>query len=391
MLAALERFATSDRSRIQAEPDRCLRVRDRFSDCECCIRACPVEALSLSDEGISLQAEACLGCGLCLHLCLVGVFSGDSGLGALLMCASRLGGPNRLELICAAHPDPRHGGAPVAICTEGCLAALGPSAYASLLALGIGTLEVRLDACPGCPIGRVRPEIDQTITKISRVLNAWDAAERVRVVSDPENGTPRPVYQSSQPPVSRRRLFQVFTENREWVEMLAPQASPSEGKKWVPEERKQLLKALSLLPPAEERALCPAPLGGQVFMRLKVDETCTACGICARVCPTGALQLDSDETAYSLTFLPGVCTGCRACLDLCEPEALYSSGVPSVAEFLEPERYVVRTGQFQRCRKCGARITGDRDICPTCDFRRQNPFGYQLPRVQEDAQTSQPK
>jgi len=78
----------------------------------------------------------------------------------------------------------------------------------------------------------------------------------------------------------------------------------------------------------------PLPLSSRLALRLPVIdfERCTACGDCARVCPTGALRLDRAEataaepsstpatTTLSLSY--GACIGCRECVAACSESAV---------------------------------------------------------------------
>jgi ferredoxin len=47
-------------------------------------------------------------------------------------------------------------------------------------------------------------------------------------------------------------------------------------------------------------------------------RTCTQCGVCAYVCPVGAITKDGKGV---FDIDPGVCTGCMACVEAC-PEGV---------------------------------------------------------------------
>lgn len=392
MFTVFERLADPAAFPIALQPDRCLRSRDRFSDCALCLDACPTHALRW-DEALAFDAGACAACGLCLHLCPVGAFSGDAGAAVLLKTAARLGGGRAVELVCARHPQaqtgPGEGEVEVALRVNGCLAALGPSVYASLFALGVTTLAVRLDACRTCPIGQVAPHIRQTLDKARRVLWPLGLDQQIVSVEDEPGlaGRPRPLYDAAGLPISRRRLLRMVAPPPDSgaVEAFLPADAPAAPpEKRVPAERLRLLAALERLPAADSQALCPAPLAGQHFARITASEGCTACGVCAQVCPTGALQLEFDDEAarFRLLFAPAICTGCDACLHLCDAGALDRGPVMPFAGLLAAGWTVIAAGDYQRCRKCGARFAGAAPasgLCPVCDFRRAHPFGQRMP------------
>ncbi|NLF75375.1 MAG: 4Fe-4S dicluster domain-containing protein [Chloroflexi bacterium] len=390
MLSVIERFASIDGPAIVFDPGRCLRARDRFSTCDLCAARCPAGAVRIGEGGATFDPAACALCGLCLHLCPVGAFAGDTGANDILRCAAQIDDLNALELICPAHPEPATGpaGIDAAIAPAGCLASLGPSAYASLAACGIPRVAVRLDACAACPLGQVAADVRQAIDRARRVLAAWDLAGSVDIVAEGplEDGQPRPVYPANRPPVSRRDLFRRFTSApaRTIDEALLVDEGPSPARNRLPPERRRLLNALDRLPPPIPTAICPAPEPGQAFVLLGVDDTCTACGVCAKACPTGALQVlyDDESRGFEILYAPRACTGCETCLHICDPEALHRRRVPLFREFLAAEPGRIHSGVFHVCEACGARFAGEpsaRGLCPPCDFRRQNPFGYKIP------------
>lgn len=61
---------------------------------------------------------------------------------------------------------------------------------------------------------------------------------------------------------------------------------------------------------------------------------CTACGECARACPTGAIQSQvagPDKRTLSLSY--AACIQCRACVDACGEQAIAAGGGVDLAAF----------------------------------------------------------
>ncbi|PVU84107.1 hypothetical protein DDP54_08120 [Cellulomonas sp. WB94] len=120
-------------------------------------------------------------------------------------------------------------------------------------------------------------------------------------------------------------------------------------------------------------------------MRL-TGRGCVACGVCVQACPPHALRLQhgSGGAGIAISTLlqtPAACTGCRSCIDLCPSDVLRSAGPWPWSELLVDREVGVTTLTTASCERCGASFpttSGDR-LCPTCTYRRSNPFGSALP------------
>jgi ferredoxin len=59
-------------------------------------------------------------------------------------------------------------------------------------------------------------------------------------------------------------------------------------------------------------------LGRRFMWRwFKISNACTGCGICARVCPAGAINMGNGRPQYS-----GKCQQCQACVNFCPQKAI---------------------------------------------------------------------
>ena len=97
-----------------------------------------------------------------------------------------------------------------------------------------------------------------------------------------------------------------------------------------------------------------------------VDESCTNCQICYRICPTGALS--TDKKFSLINFDAMLCVKCHLCHDACEPDAIHLQPGYEVKEFFEPTQRTLATFTIKRCNECGNPFTykGGALECPRC-------------------------
>ncbi|MCW5851542.1 MAG: 4Fe-4S binding protein [Anaerolineae bacterium] len=389
LLGIADRLAASPPP-LRVQTERCVHALNSASTCDLCVRACAFDALRLSPT-ITLDENRCTACGACLHVCPVDAIRGDDGVAKLLNLAPRFEAAQSVELACARHPRPEQGpaGSELVLRAAGCLAALGPSTYASLHALGFQRIVVRLDACAGCPLGAARPQIEARLTSARSLLDSVEPATRLETIdASATDWTARPVYAVNNPPVSRRSLFRLFAAEapRVAARALLPVEEATSETTQPPRERRRLLNALQRLtpaPPPEGEGAGVRAVSHLPFIHLQASDACNACGACARVCPTSAMRLRlTNEATFRLSFQPAACTDCGLCLDLCEPGALSREPVADLASIVSQASLTLREGEVHICEKCGARFAGapGATLCPLCDFRRRNPFGSRLPR-----------
>lgn len=355
---------TASQPPIAVEPLQCLRARDKSAGCDRCARVCPAAAITL-DGGVRVEADACIRCGLCLHVCPTGALSGSDNTHRLLFCVSQLVDRETVEIACAFHPNPTAGDAKVdaVVTTTGCLAALDVSTYLSLAANGVKRTCVRLDACAQCPLAPLQLEIEAAIRQASDLLTNAGVSRTVVVAPLAPKPKRRTVYSAKNPPISRRGFFQALGQHgRDLLPSLEGESA-----------RVRLIEALRALKPKNPGATVPAGTAAA----FAVSDACNACTTCARICPTGALEFARNESSYALAFSASKCIDCGLCLKYCEPNALERRGAPTLGEFISADSIVLHTGALNRCRKCRTLFAGQADsgLCPVCAYRRKRPFG----------------
>jgi energy-converting hydrogenase A subunit P len=384
LISIAGKLAEPEHSPIELDGARCVHEFDRLAQCDLCVRACPVDALQLGAH-IALDEKKCVACGLCVPTCLVGAFTCDDGFFDLVNLIGRLPENPIVELACPRHPAPQQGVNENAnvIRTKTCLAAFGTSRYLQLL-IRVPQLFVRTDACAECELGRVRAAITQAAESARSVLAARGEAEQLILITEKPNATAktRAIYDTKNPPVSRRDLFRVFVAEGSKVAARALDSADESATGNVPPlERRRLINVLRQFVPIEMPEWQSVPASNLGLVRLAADDKCTACGICVRTCPTGAMKFESENNSYRLTVSPAQCTNCGVCIDLCEPKSLRHDGVPTFGQLLGVEPQVLRAGGLKECWRCKQKFADhiEGNLCPICAYRKANPFGSRIP------------
>ncbi|MBI5262729.1 MAG: 4Fe-4S binding protein [Bradyrhizobium sp.] len=108
----------------------------------------------------------------------------------------------------------------------------------------------------------------------------------------------------------------------------------------------------------------PALPFGRIEM---VKDGCNACEICARACPTGAMEVAETGVSWSLNFQFSRCVACGLCVEACQPKVLRLA--ETMSELREPSNAVpLHTLGKQRCTHCDRFFISAEplELCPIC-------------------------
>lgn len=320
---------------------------------------CPVDAIAIGRERPQLDLSSCVRCGACTPACPTeAIGSGpsrqplhyavaDTPPGAAIVVACPRGGNTR-----ASMPVIRH---------DRCLAALGGEELFDLA--GEPGRELWLDdsPCATCELSRLQNEIASSVGRANGLLAVFGFDPTVHLGSEElparrQTGTsPGVVVDARGGAMSRRAMFRrLFGEVADRLSVIEPD---DDG---VPPRRRRLLRALRRdrgTPPAGRTVdLAPADLG---FGDVQVDPNrCTACGLCSRFCPTGALRDErvsrpDGREVFELAFRPASCVDCGVCPVACPEDAIVvEAGVDPVAVARGTSRIVARR-RVVACEVCG--------------------------------------
>lgn len=397
LISLAEKLSGEQRTPTTFDAQRCLHSKDKLSDCTACFDVCPTGAI-LPGKPPQFDAGACQHCFACLPACPTGAYAAEDELPDLLRCLARLD-IDTLELICQHHPAPSLGlaGRTAAIQVRGCLAGLGVPAYLQLSTHALERVVVRTDACEQCPWQSPAAKlVHDQVDDARQWLRGWQREGFIEAMSVLEEGVKRPLHRAGSPPVSRRDLFRGHVGEPPPTDITAS-LNPFH-------QRLRTLSALHRLAAHSEHASMPLPRNSG-FARVSVTQTavprtafqtCSACGACARACPTRALVLEKDdgkfvhgEPRFQLSFSMQACIGCDACAHVCPQQAITVDHERTLGDILQsPDSgssagdETLLQGKLVTCERCqGSFAAGSMQdgFCSVCAFRRQNPFGSRMP------------
>ena len=99
---------------------------------------------------------------------------------------------------------------------------------------------------------------------------------------------------------------------------------------------------------------------------LRAGAACVGHGVCASVCPTGALRSYEDSGVTGIEFVAGECFACGACVVVCPEQAL---GLEARGAGKVPARVERVTHHALRmCAHCDDAFAarGEHELCPAC-------------------------
>ena len=378
---AAERLAALDHSAVMLNTELCLHSQDRSCGCEACFTICPVSAIT-PGKPPSLEAEKCASCLACLTICPVGAYTADDAVASLLNAVTHLES-SQLELLCEKNPQAARGSseASTGIRVRGCLAGLGSGAYLALAAFGLEHILVRTEACSACAWGTLPGLVEAQVKQARQLLEAWGKAETLVCVTELDSPMERPLWEATNPPLSRRDMFRMLAHQGKVAMARAIETERVNPGLRPGRDRLRLLGALAHMPAWQPGY--NGSLSDMNFARVCVSEACNVCGVCARACPTKALQFEKNEneTAFTLKITTLNCVGCEMCMHVCAPSAVSVEHTPTFAQIFSEEITILQTGELVKCKNCGILMASRPDVslCSLCEYRQTHPFGSMLP------------
>jgi formate hydrogenlyase subunit 6/NADH:ubiquinone oxidoreductase subunit I len=308
----------------------CVRTRSRAAACRACVDACPVDAVTLDPRGaVRVDLSRCVSCAVCQSACPTEALDAGFDVAAFLADAPA-------ELACGDDGLP-------------CVAAL---AVEDLLALARLHPALTLRPRPGCAAEGAHGAVTSRVDEAVRVLRAMGEARTLRV----EDGPPR-----TGPLEALRRMLRATHDGEITLDPRALDRDRLRATR-VPARRARWLAAWGAAVTGE---LSSESVSFASEKRWNT-QTCTACTVCANVCPTGALS--PAALWRELRFDAARCVRCGLCHDVCEPRALTLAPEVSLAALTLGRPKPLGRMVMRACGECGSvfKPLGDEGLCARC-------------------------
>lgn len=370
---------------VAIDPDACLALRPASNDCRRCEQACTLKALTWSSDGVPTVNEDCVGCGRCARDCPTAALHVPCALGQVANEDALL----RLE--CQRVPASSAGSAIRVPCLGGVSAVL----LLEYLARNPDNRVQCVDRgwCTDCPAGGTGFAAEPALTQARALLAAVANGETGRIsrVAQPTAcDEALPLYSMrSRRTVSRRRFFAALTGELASFAMPLPpgprtSAAARRPSQHIRQYRQRYAETLQILA-AQYRRTVPAT----VYLSAVVDSSCELTGVCAAVCPSGALQLGfaQGDSLRTLTFQPALCVGCKLCERSC-PNRAITIGPARALDAAVSGSQVLRALPYRTCSRCGQSFvcSDPETTCPNC--RRERELYHSLFRTTARADLS---
>lgn len=343
---------------VQVVADRCVVVRNRHAQCRRCVHACPAKAITVRGNELELDNGACVGCGACTTVCpveaLVPLDPTDETLAAAAArSAASLEGT---AVVACARIASKQLGDPAKFAEVPCMARVDEGMLVELASAGVRRAVLVDGECATCKFHKIDAGVDETIRQAQALIEAQGASMDVQRVSEFPDCAKAADRASLYGQARRGFLSRARGKATEAAGKTVDVLAFKELEQRMPSLRERLgVGATGAQPWARVRRRehlmdsldqIGAPVADEVTSRqfgsVSVDEqACSACGMCAVFCPTGALRKSDvkpeDGVGSYLEFQACDCVQCRVCADICMKRCLKVSHTVSTEELFDFE------------------------------------------------------
>lgn len=312
---------------------RCLRIGAQdASVCSACLDVCPVDAIDIQKNAVIIS-DQCRQCGLCCPVCPTETFStrrhmprqlydqiarvASSYEECYITCTRALGKlpkPNQVVLPCvgmiskslwfALLAEYRNISVylPLDICTK-CRTTTGEA----VLVDAISTAETWAKTTVNVVIdeSEMNHQLSRAYRRSQFISSAAQSAERLLSRTNPMLAGARAVAEKI------KQHTQQVDELHRKIEAAVGAKTSANRQRILTQAKKLQLSGLEHIPQLAKSIELEVPVWDRA--------ACTMCERCTEACTLNAIDIDMDGM---ISIQPSYCTGCAACVKVCEPDAL---------------------------------------------------------------------
>lgn len=348
--------------------DHCVAVRNRNATCRQCAEACLADAITVDRNEATVDATACVNCGVCASLCPTFAISLEDPTRAETL-ASALKASDRASGMCVVacgRAAAWHEADVERFAEVPCLGHVSDGLLVDIASAGLDDIVLVDGGCATCKFGAASPYIDGSVDTAADLLEAAGAEVVITRASEFPAEVKVSKGQSAIRGEDRRGLL---FKTGGYVKRVAGNVAQktledklggaqkprtlkdrlSAGKSgrmptFEPQGNFRLIEGMERAgADAEALAVSDEPLSTRRFGHITIDaEACSGCGLCVLFCPTAALShaefdVPKREDRKYLEFSAELCTQCGMCRDVCIRRCLDLDGHVRVKDVFDLE------------------------------------------------------
>ena len=335
---------------VSVNGENCLRNYNN-TGCKKCVKVCTNKAISLNTDGIELDHGKCNLCGACSAACPTE---------AIPVTFEPYGFLKDRDFI---YLCPESLGQNYSCC-------LGWMSAEHILFKASGNDVDRIIISPG--------NCDDCIPGIDKILRKKVSLSRqfIKYISKKKDIVCRP-YSTG---VFKRGEMITFLKEKV-VENLKEEFSKTLPGRVSFQKKRLLLLALKNLEEVKDDNI---KTGISPWSELEIEkEKCDFCGICSKLCPSGALFIHIDNEKEYLLQKPSKCFKCGLCEKICPKKAISYKSFNSIKAFAEEKNIFLVRGKSKRCSSCNSVFLDKNEeaLCTNC--RRSEELKGDIRRILE--------
>ena len=355
-------------SKLDFNLSTCVRATSKFSECTKCVDICPVNTINLVNNIPSFVPNDCVNCGGCVGICPTESFA--------------LKDKDHVQFFFETIEK----GDTLFSCKDNipCISWFNVEHLVSFALASKDNITLDLSHCATCEIkDPLFDQIQKNIKETNNLLESIKSSKKlditfdniIDIINKPE------VMIEEDKTNDRRSFLRKFSlkgavQENQKIQHEAAKAEVKEfsieidnissiKEKIIPYKRKILWSVFKNQDHAEDLALIESTDVSLISQKY-IDDSCTNCQICYRICPAGALS--SNAKFSVINFDPLVCVNCNLCHEVCEPNSIGLKFNFKPDALFGKEKETLIEFDAKRCNECGNNFTykGGELICPRC-------------------------
>lgn len=325
---------------VTIRSDLCSRTITPRSSCLNCTKICPSQSITLTSNGP--KVEQCISCGLCIDACPNHVFI----LNEMKLLEKKTNENQTLIITCNLIFEKTGKNFQSPVTKIGCLGELYPELTLFLLSSFSQIILIQdPNQCNSC-LGQ-NPKIKLQLEQYQDIFEK-SLIDKLLVIEDINKIKKLHNNQKQESVPNRRSFFKsIFTGSKNISRQILDSALPQEKpkSKVKPLKTKYFYEALKRQSRLDYAKLLPFPV-----LQL---SACNFCGVCSKLCPTGAIKINAEQKEKKITFIPNLCTHCNICCDVCYYQGLTWGENITIGDFLNVTTPVILGSAYEKiCSNC---------------------------------------